>query len=507
MELFGFEITRKTETQQGKEKVSAPSFVPPVEDDGTPVIQQQAGYVSGAAYGAYVDMEGGIKNEVDLIRRYREVSLIPECDSAIEDIVNECITSDVKDNIVSLDLSKVKLTASIKTKIQDEFDYLLHLMKFPQNSHELFRKWYVDGRIYFHKVVDKKNVKKGIVDLRNIDPLKIKKVRNVEKEKDARTKIEKIKKVEEFFMFNDKGFNKTGTSDGTTMKIAPEAVTYTTSGLLDYSKNVVIGYLHKALKTANQLSMMEDALVIYRITRAPERRIYYIDVGNLPKAKAEQYLADVMNKYRNKLVYNAATGEIKDDRKHMSMMEDYWLPRREGGRGTEITTLPGGQNLAEIEDVEYFKKKLYKSLSVPISRLESDAGFSLGRASEINRDELKFNKFTNRLQMKFSRVFTDILRTQLVLKNIVKPEEFDGFSDFIKYDFASDNHFTELKDSEIIRERIDTMQNMSELVGKYFSIDYVRKNILMQSEDEIEKMNKQIEAEKELGLYGDDEEY
>jgi hypothetical protein len=507
MELFGFEITRKTETQQGKEKVSAPSFVPPVEDDGTPVIQQQAGYVSGAAYGAYVDMEGGIKNEVDLIRRYREVSLIPECDSAIEDIVNECITSDVKDNIVSLDLSKVKLTASIKTKIQDEFDYLLHLMKFPQNSHELFRKWYVDGRIYFHKVVDKKNVKKGIVDLRNIDPLKIKKVRNVEKEKDARTKIEKIKKVEEFFMFNDKGFNKTGTSDGTTMRIAPEAVTYTTSGLLDYSKNVVIGYLHKALKTANQLSMMEDALVIYRITRAPERRIYYIDVGNLPKAKAEQYLADVMNKYRNKLVYNAATGEIKDDRKHMSMMEDYWLPRREGGRGTEITTLPGGQNLAEIEDVEYFKKKLYKSLSVPISRMESDAGFSLGRASEINRDELKFNKFTNRLQMKFSRVFTDILRTQLILKNIVKPEEFDGFSDFIKYDFASDNHFTELKDSEIIRERIDTMQNMSELVGKYFSIDYVRKNILMQSEDEIEKMNKQIEAEKELGLYGDDEEY
>jgi hypothetical protein len=507
MELFGFEITRKTETEKGKEKVSAPSFVPPVEDDGTPVIQQQAGYVSGAAYGAYVDMEGGIKNEVDLIRRYREVSLIPECDSAIEDIVNECITSDVKDNIVSLDLSKVKLTASIKTKIQDEFDYLLHLMKFPQNSHELFRKWYVDGRIYFHKVVDKNNVKKGIVDLRNIDPLKIKKVRNVEKEKDARTKIEKIKKVEEFFMFNDKGFNKTGTSDGTTMRIAPEAVTYTTSGLLDYSKNVVIGYLHKALKTANQLSMMEDALVIYRITRAPERRIYYIDVGNLPKAKAEQYLADVMNKYRNKLVYNAATGEIKDDRKHMSMMEDYWLPRREGGRGTEITTLPGGQNLAEIEDVEYFKKKLYKSLSVPISRMESDAGFSLGRASEINRDELKFNKFTNRLQMKFSRVFTDILRTQLVLKNIMKPDEFDGVSDFIKYDFASDNHFTELKDSEIIRERIDTMQNMSELVGKYFSIDYVRKNILMQSEDEIEKMNKQIEAEKELGLYGDDEEY
>ena len=507
MDIFGFEITRKKDELRVKEAPNAKSFVPSLEDDGTPVIQQQSGFISGGAYGAYVDMEGGIKNEAELIRRYRETSLVPECDSAIEDIINECITSDSSDRIVTLDLRDVKLSDSIKKKMQDEFSHILSLMKFNQNSHELFRKWYVDGRIYFHKVVDKNNVKKGIVDLRNIDPLKIKKVRNVEKEKDAKTKIEKIKKVEEFFMFNDKGFNKTGTSDGTTMRIAPEAVTYTTSGLLDYSKNVVIGYLHKALKTANQLSMMEDALVIYRITRAPERRIYYIDVGNLPKAKAEQYLADVMNKYRNKLVYNAATGEIKDDRKHMSMMEDYWLPRREGGRGTEITTLPGGQNLAEIEDVEYFKKKLYKSLSVPISRMESDAGFSLGRASEINRDELKFNKFTNRLQMKFARVFTDILRTQLVLKNIMKPDEFDGVSDFIKYDFASDNHFTELKDSEIMRERIDTMQNMSELVGKYFSIDYVRKNILMQSEDEIEKMNKQIEAEKELGLYGDDEEY
>ena len=509
MEIFGFEITRKKEELRDLdvEKNSAPSFVAPTIDDGTAVIQQQAGFISGGAYGQYVDMEGGIKSEIELIRRYRETSLVPECDAAIEDIVNECVVSDTEDRIVSLDLRDVNFSESIKKKIQEEFKHILSLMKFNQNSHEIFRKWYVDGRIYFHKVVDSKQPQKGMVDIRNIDPTKIKKVRNIEKEKDAKKGIEKVKKVEEFYVFSDKGFDKSSVNEGTTLKIAPEAVSYTTSGMLDYTKNVVIGYLHKALKTANQLSMMEDALVIYRITRAPERRIYYIDVGNLPKAKAEQYLADVMNKYRNKLVYNAATGEIKDDRKHMSMMEDYWLPRREGGRGTEITTLPGGQNLAEIEDVEYFKKKLYKSLSVPISRLESDAGFSLGRASEINRDELKFNKFTNRLQMKFSRVFTDILRTQLVLKNIVKPEEFDGFSDFIKYDFASDNHFTELKDSEIIRERIDTMQNMSELVGKYFSIDYVRKNILMQSEDEIEKMNKQIEAEKELGLYGDDEEY
>ena len=406
-------------------------------------------------------MEGGIKNEIGLITRYREISLIPECDSAIEDIVNECITSDSQDKIVSLDLRDVKLSDSIKTKIHDEFNHILALMKFNQNSHELFRKWYVDGRIYFHKVVDSKRPKLGIVDLRNIDPLKIKKVRNVEKGKDPKTKIERVEKVEEFYMFNDKGFDKTSATEGATVKIAPEAVSYTTSGLLDYSRNVVIGYLHKALKTANQLAMMEDALVIYRISRAPERRIFYIDVGNLPKAKAEQYLADVMHKYRNKLVYNAETGEIKDDRKHMSMLEDFWLPRREGGRGTEITTLPGGQNLADIDDIEYFKKKLYQSLNVPATRLEADNGFNMGRASEISRDELKFNKFTNRLQKKFARVFTDILKTHLVLKEIVTGEEFDKFKDFIQYEFATDNHFTELKEAEILRERLDTLGTIS----------------------------------------------
>ena len=416
MELFGFEITRKKDELRATEVKNAKSFVPPVDDDGTPVIQQQAGYISGGAYGAYVDMEGGIKNEAELIRRYRETSLVPECDSAIEDIVNECITSDISDRIVALDLRDVKLSDSIKKKIQDEFAHILSLMKFNQNSHEIFRKWYVDGRIYFHKVVDSKRPKLGIVDLRNIDPLKIKKVRNVEKGKDPKTKIERVEKVEEFYMFNDKGFDKTSATEGATVKIAPEAVSYTTSGLLDYSRNVVIGYLHKALKTANQLAMMEDALVIYRISRAPERRIFYIDVGNLPKAKAEQYLADVMHKYRNKLVYNAETGEIKDDRKHMSMLEDFWLPRREGGRGTEITTLPGGQNLADIDDIEYFKKKLYQSLNVPATRLEADNGFNMGRASEISRDELKFNKFTQRLQAKFARCFIDILKTQLVLE-------------------------------------------------------------------------------------------
>ena len=495
MELFGFEITRKKDELRATEVKNAKSFVPPVDDDGTPVIQQQAGYISGGAYGAYVDMEGGIKNEAELIRRYRETSLVPECDSAIEDIVNECITSDISDRIVALDLRDVKLSDSIKKKIQDEFAHILSLMKFNQNSHEIFRKWYVDGRIYFHKVVDSKRPKLGIVDLRNIDPLKIKKVRNVEKGKDPKTKIERVEKVEEFYMFNDKGFDKTSATEGATVKIAPEAVSYTTSGLLDYSRNVVIGYLHKALKTANQLAMMEDALVIYRISRAPERRIFYIDVGNLPKAKAEQYLADVMHKYRNKLVYNAETGEIKDDRKHMSMLEDFWLPRREGGRGTEITTLPGGQNLADIDDIEYFKKKLYQSLNVPATRLEADNGFNMGRASEISRDELKFNKFTNRLQKKFARVFTDMLRTHLVLKEIVTGEEFDKFKDFIQYEFATDNHFTELKEAEILRERLDTLGGIADYIGKYYSNEYVRKYVLRQSEEAIKIIDQQIQDE------------
>ena len=498
MEIFGFEITRKKEELRGKdiEKTSAASFVPPQIDDGTPVISRQpGGFISGGAYGSYVDMEGGIKDEIGLIRRYRETSLVPECDAAIEDIVNECVISDTDDRVVTLDVDSTELTQGIKKKIQDEFKHILSMMKFNQNSHEIFRKWYVDGRIYFHKVVDSKAPQKGMVDIRNIDPLKIKKVRNVEKEKDKTLKVERIKKVEEFYVFNDKGFDKSSANEGATLKIAPEAVSYTTSGMLDYTKNIVIGYLHKALKTANQLAMMEDALVIYRISRAPERRIFYIDVGNLPKAKAEQYLADTMNKYRNKLVYNADTGEIKDDRRHMSMLEDFWLPRREGGRGTEITTLPGGQNLAEIEDIEYFKKKLYRSLNVPSSRLEADNGFNMGRASEISRDELKFNKFTNRLQKKFARVFTDMLRTHLVLKEIVTGEEFDKFKDFIQYEFATDNHFTELKEAEILRERLDTLGGIADYIGKYYSNEYVRKYVLRQTEEDIKIIDAQIKDE------------
>jgi len=498
MEIFGFEITRKKDELReiDIEKRSASSFVPPQIDDGTPVIQKSpGGFISGGAYGSYVDMEGNIKNEVQLIRRYRETSLVPECDAAIDDIVNECVVSDTQDRIVALDLQDVDLSESIKKKVQGEFKHILSLMKFNQNSHELFRKWYVDGRIYFHKVVDSKNPQRGIVDIRNVDPLKIKKVRNVEKEKDPKTKIDKIKRVEEFYVFNDKGFDRSGTNEGSTIRIAPEAICYTTSGMLDYTKNIVIGYLHKALKTSNQLAMMEDALVIYRISRAPERRIFYIDVGNLPKAKAEQYLAETMNKYRNKLVYNSDTGEIKDDRRHMSMLEDFWLPRREGGRGTEISTLPGGQNLADIDDIEYFKKKLYRSLNVPISRMEADNGFNMGRASEISRDELKFNKFTKRLQNKFARLFTDILRTQLILKNVVSGDEFDEFKDFIRYDFSTDNHFSELKEQEIFRERLDILSQAENYLGKFFSEKYIAKNVLRMTDDDIEKMKQEIEDE------------
>ena len=501
MEILGFEISRKKEELRDKEEINAKSFVAPNIDDGTTVIEQQAGFVTGGAYGSYIDMDGGIKNEAELIRKYREISLIPECDSAIEDIVNECIVADSTDRIVSLNLGDTSLSDPIKKKVSDEFHNLLGLMKFNQNSHELFRKWYVDGRIYFHKVVDKNNLKRGIVDIRNVDPLKIKKVRNVEKDKDPRTGQTIIKKVEEFYVFNDSGFDKGTAEEG--LRIAPESVAYTTSGVLDHNKNAVLGYLHKAIKTANQLSMMEDALVIYRISRAPERRIFYIDVGNLPKAKAEQYLNEVMTRYKNKLVYNASTGEIKDDRKHMSMLEDFWLPRREGGRGTEISTLPGGQNLADIDDIEYFRKKLYRSLNVPVSRLEADNGFNMGRSSEINRDEVKFNKFTERLQMKFSRIFSDLLKTQLVLKGIMTGDEFDKVKDFIRYDFATDNHFTELKEAEILRERLDALQLVDEYVGKYYSVEYVRKNILRQSEDEIRTMDKQIENEKEI--YADDD--
>ncbi len=503
MELFGFEINRK------KKEGEAPSFVPPVNDGTAIEVSRDAGMggfaSTGGVIGQYVDMEGGIKNEADLVKRYREMSLVPEVDAAIDDIVNESISSNDLDAPIAINLDNVKNVGDeTKKKIRQEFDEILKLLGYKTLSHDIFRKWYIDGRLYYHKMIDKKNPQKGLVGLRPIDPQKIRKIREIDKEKDPKTNIEVVKKVHEYYLFNDEGYDKSGNNTGQTIRIHPDAISYTTSGLLDYNRTVIVGYLHKALKAANQLRMLEDALVIYRISRAPERRIFYIDVGNLPKARAEQYLKEVQTNYRNKLVYNADTGEIKDDRKHMNMLEDFWLPRREGGRGTEITTLPGGQNLGEIEDILYFQKKLYRALNVPVSRMEADNGFSLGRASEITRDEVKFSRFVDRLRVKFSLLFIDMLKTQLLLKNVVTEDEYDELKEYASFDFQKDSHFVELKDSELLRERINTLNDMDAFVGKYYSQRWVRKNVLRQSEEEIDMIDKQIEDE---GGPEDDEDF
>ncbi len=502
MEIFGFEIKRKDAEGQ------APTFVAPINDDGAQVVEVgQGGYAigGGMAQGTFLDMEGGVKSEQDLIVRYRQMSLIPEVDMAIDDIVQEAISSNDLDAQVGINLDATKMSDSIKTKVRDEFSEVLRLLRFNQTSSDVFRKWYVDGRMYFHLLVDPKNTKKGIVGVRMIDPIQIKKIREVEKKKNAKG-IEVIDKVREYYTYNQGGFEKNQTlgQGGQTLQISPDAIVYTTSGMMDANRKNIIGYMHKGLKTANQLKMMEDALVIYRISRAPERRIFYIDVGNLPKAKAEQYLADTMTRYKNKLVYNADTGEVRDDRKHMSMLEDFWLPRREGGRGTEITTLPGGQNLGEIEDIIYFQRKLFRSLNVPISRLETEAGFSLGRTTEISRDEVKFSRFVDRLRMKFSTMFIDILRTQLALKGIVSIDEWELEKENIRFDYQKDSHFVEMKDAEIQRERATTLRELDEFVGKYYSQQWIRKNVLRQSEEEIEMIDKQIDTEKENDGEGED---
>ena len=502
MEIFGFEIKRKSDEDK------APTFVAPINDDGDQVVEVgQGGYSigGGMAQGTFLDMEGGVKSEQDLIVRYRQMSLIPEVDMAIDDIVQEAISSNDLDAQVGINLDNTKFSDSIKSKIREEFSEVLRLLRFNQTSSDIFRKWYVDGRMYFHLLVDPKNPKKGVVGLRMIDPIQIKKIREVEKKKD-KNGIEVIHKVKEFYTYNQGGFEKNTTlgQGGQTLQISPDAIVYTTSGMMDANRRNIIGYMHKGLKSANQLRMMEDALVIYRISRAPERRIFYIDVGNLPKAKAEQYLADTMTRYKNKLVYNADTGEVRDDRKHMSMQEDFWLPRREGGRGTEITTLPGGQNLGEIEDIIYFQRKLFRSLNVPISRLETESGFSLGRSTEISRDEVKFSRFVDRLRMKFSSMFVDILKTQLVLKGILPIEEWESEKENVRFDYQKDSHFVELKDAEIQRERATTLRDLDEFVGKYYSQQWIRKNILRQSEEEIEIIDKQIEVEKENDGEGED---
>ena len=493
-ELFGFRITRAN--QDG----GSDSFTSPVSDDGTLDIVSGGGH-----YASVLDMDGRDRNEVDLIRRYRDIAQQPECDSAIEDITNEAIVSDERDQSVSILLDRLDVSPKIKTKIREEFHEILHLLDFNLKGHDIFRRWYVDGRLYYHKIIDPKHPRKGIKEVRYIDPRKIKKARETQKEVNASTGMEMVKKIDDFYLYNDKGWEQNvGTSEG--VKITSDSITYCPSGLIDMGKGTVLSYLNKAIKPVNQLRMIEDSLVIYRISRAPERRIFYIDVGNLPKMKAESYLKDVMNRYRNKMVYDARTGEIRDDRNHMSMLEDFWLPRREGGRGTEITTLPGGSNLGEIDDITYFQKKLFRSLNVPVSRLaEESGGFQIGRSDNITRDELKFTKFVQRLRKKFTALFLDMIRTQLLLKGVIAVEEWDHFKEHIQFDFLQDGHFTELKNAEILRERLDMLGQVESYVGTYFSKEYVKKNILRMSDEEIEEIETQIGDEEGGEMGGDDD--
>ena len=504
--LFGFSIE-----DSGEESKSVVSPVPPAQEDGNDH------YITSGFFGSYVDIEGTYKNEVELIRRYREMALHPEVDSAIEDIVNEAIVSDLNDSPVEIELSNLNASEGIKKILRDEFKNIKDLLDFDKKSHEIYRNWYVDGRLYYHKVIDLKNPEDGIKELRYIDAAKMKFVRHAKKQakdlgvqarvKELTSQDMAFPEIEEYFVYTPKANYPTGNpaaaGDQKGVKFSKDSITYCTSGLVDRNKGSTLSYLHKSIKALNQLRMIEDSLVIYRLSRAPERRIFYIDVGNLPKVKAEQYLRDVMSRYRNKLVYNANTGEIRDDKKMMSMMEDFWLPRREGGRGTEITTLPGGQNLGELTDVEYFKKKLYKALNVPISRIEGDGGFNLGRSSEILRDELKFSKFVGRLRKRFSVMFLDMLKTQLLLKNVVTPEDWEMMSEHIQFDFLYDNHFSELKEAELMENRINLATLAEPYVGKYFSQDYVRRKIIRQTDADILEEDAKIEQEIKDGIIVD----
>ena len=492
-ELFGFSITRLKKQADPKQ-----SFTTAQADDGTQTV------AAGGHFGSYLDMEGTAKTEQDLIRRYREIAIHPECDMAIEDIVNEAIVANELKDAVRVQFSNLPYGREIQRKIEDEFVEVLRLMNFGTKGHDIFRRWYVDGRIFYQKIIDRENPKKGIVELKYIDPRKIKKIREVRKKRpdvpspSSLNSLAVVDEYVEYFLYNERGVS--GTTGTAGIKIAPDTIAFCASGIIDQNRNMVLSYLHKAIKPVNQLRMIEDAVVIYRIARAPERRIFKIDVGNLPKQKAEQYLRDVMARYRNKLVYDASTGEIRDDRNYMSMLEDFWLPSREGGRGTDISTLPGGQNLGEMADVEYFRAKLYRSLNVPVSRLESSQGFNLGRASEITRDELKFTKFVQRLRKKFTELFNDLLRTQLVLKQIISENDWQMVRECIQYDFVQDGHFAELKNTELLRERLALANEMREYVGKFYSVNYIRKNVLKQNDREIEQMDNQIRKEIDDGI-------
>ena len=489
-ELFGFSITRAKKQADPKQ-----SFTTTQADDGTQTV------AAGGYFGQYLDMEGTAKSEADLIRSYREVALHPECDMAIEDIVNEAIVANELKDAVRVNVKDLPYGDEVRRKIEDEFKNVLRLLNFNTKGHDIFRRWYVDGRIYYHKIIDRNSPVKGITELKYIDPRKVKKIREIRKKRPDGPVPHGLSVVDEYveyYVYNEKGV--AGSTSGVGIKIAPDTIAFCPSGLIDQNKNMVLSYLHKAIKPVNQLRMIEDATVIYRIARAPERRIFKIDVGNLPKVKAEQYLRDVMARYRNKLVYDASTGEIRDDRNYMSMLEDFWLPSREGGRGTDITTLPGGQNLGEITDIEYFRSKLYRSLNVPASRLEASQGFNLGRSTEITRDELKFTKFVQRLRKKFTELFNDVLKTQLILKAVITDEDWHILRDALQYDFLQDGHFSELKESEMLLERLRLADSVRDYVGKYFSVEYVRKNILKQSQRDIEDIDKQIKKEVDDGI-------
>jgi hypothetical protein len=513
--LFGFSIE-----DDDKLPKSALSPVPINNEDGVDH------YLTSGFFGSYVDIEGVYRNEFELIKRYREMALHPEVDSAIEDIVNEAIVSDTNDTPVQVELSNLNASDGIKKKIREEFKHILNLLDFDKKCHEIYRNWYIDGRIFYHKVIDLKRPEDGIQELRYIDSMKMRYVRQEKQKKQSNARTSQIvmssgseqnpmdftfPEIEEYFLYTPKSSYPVGNTNpgqqggakGGGIKIARDAVAYCTSGLVDRNKGTTLSYLNKAIKSLNQLRMIEDSLVIYRLSRAPERRIFYIDVGNLPKMKAEQYLRDVMMRYRNKLVYDSNTGEIRDDKKFMAMLEDYWLPRREGGRGTEISTLPGGQNLGEITDINYFQKKLYRSLNVPPSRMDGEGGFNLGRSSEILRDELKFTKFVGRLRKRFANLFNDLLRTQLILKNIITPEDWEMMSEHIQYDFLYDNHFSELKDAELMTERLNLAATAEPYIGKYFSQEYVRTQILKQTDGEIKEEDEKIKKEISKGIIQD----
>ena len=485
--LFGFSITRKEDPVNKNQEPTQKTFALPQNDDGAVTIQ------SGSYYGTYVDLDGVVRNEIELITRYREMSMQPELETAIDEIVNEAVVMEDSGKSVDINMDELQQPDNIKRKIKEEFDYILKLLNFGNMGHDIFRRWYIDGRMFWHIVIDESSPALGIQEIRYIDPRRIRKIREIQKTKDTKTGMEIIKTQNEYYLYNERGVIGAHSNLGT--KISVDSIVNVNSGLMDAKRAMVLSYLHKAIKPLNQLRMVEDATVIYRLSRAPERRIFYIDVGNMPTIKAEQYLRDVMTKYRNKLVYDSNTGEIKDDRKHLSMLEDFWLPRREGGKGTEITTLPGGQNLGELEDVKYFEKKLYKALGVPVSRLEPQQGFSLGRTTEITRDELKFSKFVQRLRSKFSGLFDDLLRVQLSLKRVCSPEEWKAFKEDIWYDYKKDNNFTELKETELLTSRVSLLQLVDPYVGRYYSAEWVRKNVLQQTDEDIEEIDQQIAME------------